>query len=321
MHGFTLRNLLEDETYDHIEPHITQVLAGRDVQFDFSFDAPPPAGAGGNATGERGRAARADLSAQLVPRIDAVGRVQGFYVLVTDITALKEVDRLKNELVSTVGHELRTPLTSIRGSLGLLAAGVIGALPEKASQLVKIAVENFERLVRLVNDILDSEKMAAGRMEMKLQVLDLGALVGRSICDNEGFAAAHGASVRFDPDPGALQVRADEDRLMQVVTNLLSNACKYSAPGGRVEVALARRGKAVRITVSDKGPGVAPAFRARLFERFAHSDSSDARRAGGTGLGLAICRGIVEKLGGSIDYEPRVGGGSSFYFELPLANA
>jgi PAS domain S-box-containing protein len=317
LHGFTLRNLLGDDTFDRIEPHIAQVLAGRDAQFEFSFDAPAAQGAGGGA----GTAGRADFSAQLVPRSDPNGQVQGFYLLVTDITALKEVDRMKSEFVSTVSHELRTPLTSIRGSLGLLAAGVTGPLPDKARQLVKIAVENCERLVRLVNDILDSEKMASGKMEMKLQVLDLGALVERSIRANEGFAATHGASVRFDPGAQPLQVRADEDRLAQVVTNLLSNACKFSAPNGRVEVVLARVGNAARVMISDNGPGVAPEFRARLFERFARSDSSDARRAGGTGLGLNICRGIVEKLGGSIAYEARAGGGSSFHFELPMVES
>jgi len=127
--------------------------------------------------------------------------------------------------------------------------------------------------------------------------------------------------VRFDPGAQPLQVRADEDRLAQVVTNLLSNACKFSAPNGRVEVALVRVGNAARVMVSDNGPGVAPEFRARLFERFARSDSSDARRAGGTGLGLSICRGIVEKLGGSIAYEARAGGGSSFHFELPMVES
>lgn len=304
LHGFTLRNLLGDETYDRISPRIDEVLAGSPVQFEFNFRGPDHH--------------EADLSAQFVPRKDAQERVAGFYLLITDITALKEVERMKSAFVATVSHELRTPLTSIRGSLGLLAGGVTGALPDKARQLVKIALESCERLVRLVNDILDSEKMDSGKMDMKLRELDLGALVARSISANEGFAATHGATVRFEPGARPLHVVADEDRLVQVMTNLLSNACKFSAPNGRVVVTLSEAGGMARVSVSDSGPGVPADFRSRLFERFARSDSSDARRAGGTGLGLNICRSIVEHFGGRIAYEDRAGGGSTFYFEIPL---
>ncbi len=305
LHGFTLRNLLGPETYDRIEPHIAHVLGGQPAQFEFPF----------SSDGDRA----AYFSAQLVPREDVQGRVIGFYLLITDITALKEVDRMKSEFVSTVSHELRTPLTSIRGSLGLIAAGVTGALPEKARQLVAIAVENCERLVRLVNDILDTERMASGKMDMKFEVIELGKLVARSIVANEGFAAMHGARVRFDAGQQPQRVRVDQDRLVQVVINLLSNACKFSAPGGQVDVAIIRRDKWARLSVSDNGPGVPVNFRAQLFERFARSDSSDARRAGGTGLGLSICRGIIERLGGRIAFEERPGGGSTFYFEIPIA--
>ena len=304
LHGFTLRNLLGTETYDRIEPHIAHVLAGQPAQFEFPFSS------------DSDRAGY--FSAQLVPREDAQGRTLGFYLLITDITALKEVDRMKSEFVSTVSHELRTPLTSIRGSLGLIAAGVTGALPDKARQLVAIAVENCERLVRLVNDILDTERMASGKMEMKFEVIELGKLVERSIVANEGFAATHGARVRCDAGQPPLLVRVDQDRLVQVVINLLSNACKFSAPGGQVDVAIIRRDKWARLSVSDNGPGVPVNFRAQLFERFARSDSSDARRAGGTGLGLSICRGIVERFGGRIAFEERAGGGSTFYFEIPI---
>jgi PAS domain S-box-containing protein len=304
LHGFTLRNLLGDETFDRIAPRIDEVLAGSAVQFEFNFRGPDHRDA--------------DLSAQLVPRKNALERVEGYYLLVTDISALKEVERMKSAFVATVSHELRTPLTSIRGSLGLLAGGVTGALPDKARQLVKIALESCERLVRLVNDILDSEKMDSGKMDMTLRELDLGALVARSIGANEGFAATHGARVRFDPGAAPLHVVADEDRLVQVVTNLLSNACKFSAPNGEVDVALTEAGGMARVSVSDSGPGVPADFRSRLFERFARSDSSDARRAGGTGLGLSICRSIVERFGGRIAYEDRAIGGSTFYFEIPL---
>ena len=303
--GYSLRNLLDAGTYDAIEPQVAKVLEGVAVQVDFALSA----GAG------RPR----DISAQLVPGRDESGGVNGFYVLATDVSALKEVDRLKSEFVTTVSHELRTPLTSIRGSLGLLAGGVTGELPDKARALVKIAMENCERLVRLVNDILDSEKMLAGKIDMVIRDLDLAGPAERSVKETEAFAASHGVRVVFSRQEDVPAVRGDSDRLVQVITNLISNACKFSPPGGEVGVRIERRDGAVALSVSDRGPGVPEELRSRLFERFAQLDSSDSRRRAGTGLGLNICRGIVERLGGRIGYRPREGGGSVFEFTLPFA--
>lgn len=302
--GYTLRSLIGDQAWEHVEPHVTEVLDGRAARCDFTLTTP-----GGRPI---------DVSAEFVPRRDELGLISGYYVLATDITALKEVERMKSEFVTTVSHELRTPLTSIRGSLGLLARGVTGPLGEKAAHLVNIASENCTRLVRLVNDILDSEKMLAGKMDMRIETIDLAEIMIRSMSDNEGFAATHGVTIRFDNDAPGTRINADRDRLLQVATNLLSNACKYSFRGGAVDVRMERSGAVVKVSVGDRGPGVPPEFRPRLFQRFAQLDSVDSRRRGGTGLGLNICQGIIERLGGRIAYAPREGGGSEFFFELPV---
>jgi PAS domain S-box-containing protein len=301
----TLPMLLGQAAYAKMAPHVAEVLAGKAVDFDLFLH------------GVRGT--DMFLSVQLVPRRGSTGAVVGYYALATDITALKEVDRMKSEFVATVSHELRTPLTSIRGSLGLLASGITGVLPDKARELVNIAVQNCERLVRLVNDILDSEKMLSGKMDWTIRPLDLAELVQRSVRENEGYAAGHGVSIRLEITQAGTRVQADSDRLVQVITNLLSNACKFSPAGGVVEVSITRTGERLKVSVADRGAGVPRELQARLFERFAQLDSNDQRRRGGTGLGLSICRSIVEHMGGTIAFNERPGGGSIFFFELPAS--
>ena len=302
--GRTLREILGEQGYATLQPHLATALSGEEVHFNFTLPA------------RNGRPL--DLAANLVPRRDEPGKVIGCYALVTDITELKRLERMKAEFVSTVSHELRTPLTSIRGSLGLLAGGVVGAVPEAAKKLIDIALSNCERLVRLIGDILDVEKIESGKMSFSLQVLDLAELVDQSVRANEGFAAAHGVSVRVREISRGSKVLADGDRLSQVMTNLLSNACKFTLVGSVVEVAVVRRDGMARVSVSDRGPGIPDAFRARMFERFSQADSSNVRRKGGTGLGLAISRSIVERLHGRIGFEPRDGGGTTFFFDLPV---
>ncbi|MCC6472194.1 MAG: PAS domain-containing sensor histidine kinase [Burkholderiales bacterium] len=301
-----LRELFGADAWRIASPHVQSVLEGRAAGFKFSW----------TPEGERAK----DLSAQLAPRRDEWGAPAGYYVLVTDVSSLTEAQRLKAEFVSTVSHELRTPLTSIRGSLGLLAGGVTGPLPDAARELVSIAMNNCERLVRLVNDILDSERMSSGKLVLKVEALDLAALAARALRENEGFARSHGVSVTLDA-PGPAPVRADPDRLLQVVTNLVSNACKFSPQGGVVEVGVEGGEERVKLTVGDRGPGIPVAFRQRIFGRFAQAESADTRRSGGTGLGLSICRGIIERLGGRIGFEERPGGGTTFWFELPSDRA
>ncbi len=244
---------------------------------------------------------------------ELLGRVWYF----RDISAVVEIDRMKNEFISAVSHELRTPLTSIRGSLDLMASGVTGELPEEALALTRIAQRNCERLVRLINDVLDIEKIEAGRMEIARDPIVLEALVERAVESMRPYAAELEVELRFESSaPGAL-VRGDADRLVQVMDNLLSNAAKFSPVGETVDIALERRGPLLRISVSDHGPGIAPEHHAQVFQKFAQIDASAARRREGTGLGLHIARGLVEGLGGRIGFSSKPGLGSTFYFELP----
>ncbi len=303
LHGVSLRGLFGEEVFRALEPGVEEVLRGQSVSLVFSV----PTADGGMK----------DLSAQLVPRVEADGGVSGYYALFTDVTALKQVERMKSEFVTNVSHELRTPLTSIRGSLGLVAAGVTGTLPEKARELINIAVQNCERLVRLVNDILDSERMRSGKMPFKMELMDIAALIERSVSETEGFAATLKVRLSFEPPAVPCIVNADSDRLVQVVTNLLSNACKFSPAGDCVDVRVEPKGDRVLVTVSDHGPGVPAGEERELFERFMQVGAGKSRQVGGTGLGLNICRLIVERLSGAIGYSPRPGGGSVFYFDLP----
>lgn len=243
---------------------------------------------------------------------------QAFVFIIRDVTERQRLDRLKSEFVSTVSHELRTPLTSIRGSLGLIVAGTAGALPEPMMRLLKIAHANCERLVALINDILEIERMEAGRALFQFADIDLAELAREAVDSTLPFAAQHQASIAIAAAPAEpVFVRADRNRIMQVLANLLSNAAKFSPPSGTVEISLVVAGGDAMIIVSDRGGGVPEEFRPRLFQKFAQADSSDVKRAGGTGLGLSICKTIIERHGGSIGFREREGGGSGFWFRLP----
>ncbi|MEO8024141.1 ATP-binding protein [Polaromonas sp.] len=306
--GKHMREVLGEEIYQSNIPAIEEVLAGYPVVYDRIRK---------NLRGEL-----RDYVVNYFPRYgeDAdEGKVVGFYVMATDVTALKHVDRIKSEFVSTVSHELRTPLTSIRGSLGLIAGGVGGKLPDAVMKLVEIAKNNCERLIRLINDILDIEKIESGKMQLNLQELALKPLLLQALAANEGFGAAKNVGLRLYCPDETLQVLADSDRLTQVITNLLSNAMKFSPPDGTVEVHVSRAGLGVRVEVRDRGPGIPDEFRKRIFQKFSQADSSDTRQAAGTGLGLNISRAIVERLGGHIGFESETGAGTTFFFELPLS--
>jgi PAS domain S-box-containing protein len=236
---------------------------------------------------------------------------------IRDISERRRVEKLKAEFVSTVSHELRTPLTSIAGSLGLLVGGAAGALPERAGRLLGIAHNNCQRLVRLINDILDIEKIESGQMEFDLQPLDLGDLAQRAVDGMGGLGGQMNVTFALDVAPGLAKVRGDADRLAQVAANLLSNAAKFSPAGGVVEVKVeASRPDVLRFSVRDHGPGVPEAFRDRIFSKFAQADASDTRQKGGTGLGLAISREIVQRHGGRLWFESEPGQGATFQFEL-----
>jgi len=243
-----------------------------------------------------------------------------YVAVVRDVTERKRIEQMKAEFVSTVSHELRTPLTSIGGSLGLLAAGAAGPLGDKAARLVAIAHSNCERLVRLINDILDIEKIESGKMQFDLRRMAVGPLVERTVAANAAFGEAHSVAVSTHMPSWPIAVLGDPDRLEQLLTNLLSNAIKHSPEGGMVDVRIDATATSARIEVSDRGAGVPADFRERIFHKFAMADNSDSRGRGGTGLGLAIAREIAERHDGSIGFIDRDGGGTTFFVELPLAD-
>ncbi|BCM93301.1 virulence sensor protein BvgS [Abditibacteriota bacterium] len=237
---------------------------------------------------------------------------------------LEEALRMKDDFVSVVSHELRTPLTSIHGSLGLIVGGVTGKVPDRAQAMLEIAQRNSIRLLALINDILDLQKIESGFLAFQLEKLDMVPLVRHALEANAGYGAQLNVSFVLDDsallDEGGreLWIKSDACRLNQVLANLLSNAAKFSPEGGVVTVTLKRRDQTGRVEVHDRGDGIPPEFRARIFEKFAQADASATRPRGGTGLGLSICKAIVEQLGGEIGFETGPNSGTTFFFELPL---
>ncbi|MEO8387387.1 PAS domain S-box protein [Polaromonas sp.] len=301
-----MREVLGPELYEQVKPHVREALSGYSVRHEFEHVT---------ASGDR-----REYVMNYFPRYgenDEQDIVIGFASLGTDVTELKRIDRMKTEFVSTVSHELRTPLTSIRGSLGLVWGGVAGEIPEKVKNLVGIAQSNCERLIRLINDILDSEKIESGQMRFELLAVELEPLLARALADNEGFAAQHDVKLVLRKAEHPLQVCVDNDRLIQVVTNLLSNAIKFSPAGSSVEVTVRKHGRRVRVEISDKGPGIPDEFRQRIFQKFSQADSSDTRQKGGTGLGLSISKAILERMDGNIGFTTESNVGTTFYFDLP----
>jgi PAS domain S-box-containing protein len=238
--------------------------------------------------------------------------------LVEDITERRRLDRMKDQFIATVSHELRTPLTSINGAIGLLAGGAVGVLPEKANALLKTAQRNAQRLAVLITDLLDMEKLVAGKMPMTLVNQALGPLIEEAVESVAGYAAQHNVRLQTAVSLPAVQVHVDGSRLIQALTNLISNAIKFSPEGEAVEISTELDGNRVLIRVRDHGPGVDPAFRSQLFQRFSQADSSDTRKLPGTGLGLAITREISQQLDGEVDYRDVPHGGGEFYIQLPV---
>ncbi len=257
------------------------------------------------------------LSTTKVPIKNSIGQVIGIVGVSRDITARQEIERLKSEFITTVSHELRTPLTSIRGSLGLLAGGAAGEISHSAKTMVDIAYKNSERLTRLVNDILDIDRIEGGELAFQIAPLDLTSLVEQAIEANSGYGAQFRVTFVLTERMQGVRVQGDADRLFQVFANLLSNAAKFSPAGGTVEVAVTRRGQLLRVGITDHGSGVPEAFRARIFGKFAQADGSATRQNGGAGLGLSIAKAIVERHGGQIDYTSAPDQGATFFVDLP----
>jgi PAS domain S-box-containing protein len=229
------------------------------------------------------------------------------------VERLEEVERLKKGFLSTVSHELRTPLTSIRGSLGLLASGSFGVLSGEVGEIVAIAERNAVRLMALINDILDLERLETGKIELQFAQVPVESILRRAV---ESLAAFGQHGVTVEAAEASSMIWADADRIVQVLVNLLSNAVKFSPPGGVVKITVAPRESWVEFRVSDHGRGIPIAHRWAIFERFRQVETSDAREKGGTGLGLAICKSIVEQHGGTIGVDGEETGGSSFWFRV-----
>ena len=249
---------------------------------------------------------------------DSRGRTTNYVGVTFDISELKASERMKDEFIATVSHELRTPLTSIHGSLGLLDGGVTGKLSDDSARLVRIAQENCQRLVRLIDDILSIAKIESEKMRFHLQPVAIDDLIASAIEENQEFAKQYGVRLQARSGIREARVLADRDRLMQVLTNLLSNAVKHSLKGGIVLVGAQQHDGYWRVSVVDNGPGIPESFREKIFSKFAQADGSDRRKGGGTGLGLSISKAIIDRLGGRIGFTSESGVRTSFHFELPL---
>lgn len=251
------------------------------------------------------------------PIYDDENNVIGLAGFARDITEKRELDKMKDEFVSIISHELRTPLTSIRGSLGLVLGNTLGVLPEKVSTLLNIANNNTIRLVNLINDILDLEKIKAGKMDFIFAEHNVSDLVNESITLNEEYAKQYNVQFKIKNTIPDIFINVDKSRFIQVLTNLLSNAAKFSYQNGIVYISTERCKNRIRVSVTNKGNGIPEKSFSKIFQSFSQVDSSDSRRSGGTGLGLSICKSIVEKMGGVIDFISKLKDDTIFYFEFP----
>jgi len=243
-----------------------------------------------------------------------------YTVVLRDLTERRQVERMKDEFLATVSHELRTPLTSILGALGLLAGGVAGPLPPAAKPLADVARRNGERLSRLIDDLLDLTKLEGDRMVLHLRPVQVLPLLSEALAANQGYADRAGVNLVYTApaDPASWRARLDGDRFLQIMANLLSNAIKHTPRGARVYVEPVLEAHWLRVRVRDEGPGVDPAFRPRMFEKFSQADASDRRPQGGTGLGLYLTRVLVERMSGRILVEETpVGQGAVFEVKFP----
>jgi PAS domain S-box-containing protein len=251
------------------------------------------------------------------PLVNAENTILAVLAQGRDVTAQREAERVKKEFTSTLSHELRTPLTSIIGSLQLINTGVVGQVDKEIAEMTMVAERNGQRLLDLINDLLDVEKIESGKLSLAPELLALEDVVREAMLLNKAFGERFGVRFELVASLPGRKVLADRKRLLQVMTNLLSNAAKFSPEGDPVEIVMQDTGHEVRVAVQDRGPGIPEAFRGRIFARFAQADSTATRQKGGTGLGLAICKRLIEMMHGKIGFEDRPGGGTTFWFELP----
>ena len=257
----------------------------------------------------------------VTPLVNDANDVTSIVLHGRDITQQRASERVRSEFTSTLSHELRTPLTSILGSLQLVQSGALGELAAEQAELISVAERNGQRLLDLINEVLDIEKIESGRLALVPEPIALKGLLQESLRLNQGYADRFKVHLALVGEPPDVTVRADRKRLMQAMTNFLSNAAKFSPPDGTVEVSARLEGDGVRVEVGDRGPGIPEKFRSRIFGRFAQADSADSRIKGGTGLGLSISKRLVEMMQGRVGFEDRAGGGTTFFLALPVMKA
>lgn len=239
--------------------------------------------------------------------------------VVRDMSESKRNEELKNQFISTLNHELRTPLTAIAGALGILNSGALGSNSEQQQKMISIAQQNSLRLQSLINDLLDIDKLIANKMELEVAPHCIQEIVNKAVEYHQTYTTKHNVTWKLTGPPENILVYGDSRRIHQVLANLLSNAAKFSPPDSSVDIDIRPTGKMAKITVTDHGEGIPEAFKHKIFQRFMQADSSDTRQQSGSGLGLAISKELVQKMGGNIGFVSKEGKGSSFYFELPLA--
>ncbi|ELS32697.1 MULTISPECIES: ATP-binding protein [Pseudanabaena] len=305
IYGSEIKSVWGDDCYSRIQPHVQLVLLGQTVTYEneiFLKDGSPRS-----------------VKVTYIPHVDEHKNVKGFFSLTVDISDRKAIERMKDELIAFVSHELRTPLTSMHSALKILATGRLGTLSKDGQQILEIADDNTERLVRLVNNVLDLQRIESGEVKMEKQVCKVSTLMIQATEAMQLMAQNHGVVLVVEPLD--INILVDSDYIVQALTNLISNAIKFSAVNGKVWLTAENRPNAeVLFSVSDEGQGIPSDKLEIIFERFQQVDSSTSRRKGGTGLGLTICRKIVEQHEGKIWAESTLGKGSTFSFTLPLLN-
>ena len=259
-----------------------------------------------------------EVSLQLDRTLDGTTR---FVSVARDISKRKRAERDKEEFVATVSHELRSPLTSIKGVLNLIASGAVGQVPDRAAPLINVALRNVDRLVRLITNLLDLEKLDADMMDMRFETVDLVAFAEDAVAANAGFGHEYDVTLRRVGSKAALYASISRDGMMQVLTNLLSNAVKFSERGGCVDLGVIETPDGVRLTITDRGPGIPAEAQKLLFARFVQVHTPEDQRRNGTGLGLSIAKSIVEKHSGRIWFTSEVGQGTTFFIDLPKAES
>ncbi len=266
-----------------------------------------------NITDALGNQIDIEISVTATERKDHVELI----IVVRDISARKQLELMQSEFVSIVSHELRTPLTSIIGSLRLMEGGVFGKLPEALDKMVRIALQNGQQLALIINDILDMDKLAAGKMEFTIDEYAIVPLLIQAIETNQSYAKQYHVKYVFEPDCDYV-IRCDAQRFQQIMSNLMSNAAKYSKAEGHIDIQLSAEDNMLKIIVRDYGEGIAVQFQDKIFKKFSQVDGSSTRKKGGTGLGLSICKEMVQRMDGDIGFTSEEGRGSSFFFRLPL---